>query len=158
MGRVAIDPRDLARRIAASADDLGKRGRAPEVLSRPFTLGPPLEEMAGHPDLGAAHRGWVALSEQTGRASGHPRGVRERLAWIAVAVVRRHPEYRQQQQLLEQLTRVVDALSKRCDELDRRLQGLHEQMGEVAGALGEDLTRVVALVASRADAQTPDHG
>ena len=144
---MAIEPGDVAGRIAATARDLGFPGRAPAVLRRPFTLGPPLDEMAGHPELGAAHRGWVMLSLETGTRRRH-KSLVERLASVVLAVLRRHPEYRHQRQLLQNLTRVVDALAKRCDELDQRLGALHAQCGEVADALGEDLTRATALIAA----------
>jgi hypothetical protein len=148
------EPRHL---VLTSAGDLGEPGDAPTPLDQPFTLGPPLEEMAGHPELAAAHQGWVELAGRTGASPTHG-GVRERLALLVLGALRRHPEYRQQRELLAQLTRVVDALAKRCDELDRRLQRLHDEVGEIATVLSEDLTRLTALTASDKDPTRPSDG
>jgi hypothetical protein len=106
--------------------------------------------MAGHPELGAAHQGWVALSGSASTLSARPGG-RAVLARLVLGALRHHPEYRQQRDLLAQLTRVVDALAKRCDELDRRLTLLHDHVGEIAAVLSEDVTRLAALTASAED-------
>ena len=148
MGRVASDGGDLVGRVAASAADLGAPGGAPRSLRRAFTLGPPLHPMAGHPELAAAHEGWVEL---TGARRAPVSGMRARVARLVVGVIRSHPEYRHQRDLLAQLTRVVDALAKRCDELEQRLQVVHDEVEDIAAVLSEDLTRLTALLASRQD-------
>jgi len=132
--------------VAAFADELGAPGGSPRPLDGPFSLGPPLDEMAGHPELGAAHQGWVALAAGAGPEPSR-RG-RQALARLVLGALRHHPEYRQQRELLAQLTRVVDALAKRCDELDRRLRLVHDELGEIAAVLSEDVTRLAALAAS----------
>jgi len=138
--------------VAASADALAAPGGGPTPLSRAFTLRPPLPELAGHPELADAHKGWVDV-EAAGPGGG---GLEQRVAGLVVKILRRHPEYRQQRELLAQLTRVVDALAKRCDELERRLRLLHDETAEVADVLSEDLTRLSALAALRRDASAPD--
>jgi uncharacterized coiled-coil protein SlyX len=65
--------------------------------------------------------------------------------------IRAHPEYRHQQELLAQLTRVVDALAKRCDELDRRLRILLDQVEDSTSVLSEDLTRMTARASDARD-------
>lgn len=148
MADVADQPGRGDERLAASARALAEAGDAPSTLSAPFTLGPPLPDMAGHPELAAAHRGWVAVEGETGDAPRRGGGPRAALARVALGALRRHPEYRHQRDLLAQLTRVVDALAKRCDELDRRLGTLHDHVGEVSAVLSEDVTRLAAMVAS----------
>jgi len=138
--------------VAVSAEALATPGEGPTPLARAFTLGPPLPEMAGHPELGHAHQGWVDLEARAPDGGGADR----RVAGLVVRILRRHPEYRQQRELLAQLTRVVDALAKRCDELERRLRLLHDETVEVADVLSEDLTRLSALAAVRRDASPPD--
>jgi hypothetical protein len=145
VGSVAHEPGHDGPELAGRGPEFVDADDAPLVLEHPFALGAPLPDMAGLPELAAAHRGWVDL-EHALSSRARPVGVRATAARIALGLLRRHPEYRHQRELLAQLTRVADALAKRCDELDRRLRLMHDQMGEVAAVLSEDLTRLNSAV------------
>ena len=145
---MASDRGMSAGQLAVGADALKGPGAAPEPLVRPFSLGEYLDDIAGHADLDRVHRRWEALGQGPDAASS--RGLRARLRGFADRMLLRHPTVLQHHAMLSELTRVVDALAKRCDELNRRLMLMHEQAEEMYGVLSEDLSRVTALLATRA--------
>ena len=142
--------------LAVGAHELRGPGAAPEPLARPFSLGEALDDIAGHPDLDGAHRRWAALGREADAASSG--GLRARLSGLGGHLLLRHPVVRQHHDMLSELTRVVDALAKRCDELNRRLTLMHAQTEEMYGVLSEDLSRVTALLATRVPDESPGGG
>ncbi len=147
VGDMANDGGVSAHQLAVGAGDLRGSGAAPEPLARPFSLGEPLDDIAGHPDLDGAHRRWAALAGEPDAASR--RGPRPPLSGLGSRMLLRHRVVRQHHAMLSELTRVVDALAQRCDELNRRLMLMHEQAEEMYGVLSEYLSRVTALLATR---------
>ena len=155
---MAKQSRASAHDVAVSAPELSGPGGAPRPLTNAFTLGEPLDHMAAHPDLDAAHRSWLAF-EGDGAPQPGRRGIRVTLGRLASRIFVHEPTIAHHHALLSELTRIVDALAKRCDELDRRLGLLHEQLGEVTAVLGDDLTRLSAMVASeQRESPEPDGG
>jgi hypothetical protein len=149
---MAFDHRAVSRRVTEHTPRIDALRDGPVVLNRALTLGPPLDPMAGHPDLEAAHLEWA--SSAGGAPVGRRRvvaGVRRRLLAVLMG-----PEWERHGRVLRDLTRLTDALAKRCDELNTKIHTTHEHLEEVLAALSTDLTAVAAIVADLSPALPED--
>ncbi|MHB1761214.1 MAG: hypothetical protein ACYCTL_00035 [Acidimicrobiales bacterium] len=152
---MAIDPRELARRVSSRARGMSTVPDAPRTLGRLTAPPPRSAPVRESPDLVALHHGWARIHDPARLAGESPGGtgllirIRRRMHLAAPATQAR--AIQEDRNLIGHLIRTADSLATRCDELSLRLDDLHGMLEEVVAVVSEDLTRAAARLATHPD-------
>jgi hypothetical protein len=118
----------------------------PDMFDRPTEAPPPLEPVRSSEDITTMHAEWARrdVASRTKASSWH-RVVRKTRS-AADRMLGRADN-----QMMGDLIRAIDTVAMRCDELSERVTRQEALIAEIASSLGQELTRLRALVAH----QTP---
>lgn len=125
---MVLDPHDAV---------AGEAGDAPRSLRQPADAPPPLAHLAGVEQLQSFTRVWAARRDGTGTPASLLASVR---AWLG------RVSGRSDRRLLVALAGATEAIATRCDLLSDRLAGQQAVTADVAGAYGEEITKLRAEV------------